>query len=746
MRNSWWLIVVIGVACTVQVHVLRAAENSTSATSVERTITPGERDHWAYHPMSHPAPPDIDDERWSRHPVDRFVKAAMDEAGVESLPQAGRAALLRRLSFDLTGLPPTPAELDAFLADPSPDAYEKQVERLLASPAYGERWAQHWLDLARFAETDGFEHDLLRPNAWRYRDWVIDALNRDLPYDQFVREQLAGDLLRPDDPAAAVATGFLLCGPDMPDINLQEERRHVVLNEMTATVGSTLLALQFGCAQCHDHKWDAITQHDFYHLRAYFESVDIFRDHPIPTAEERAAREAAETAWAPEDHQRDKRRRELEDTARRLFREKNPDERPTLEQALAELKEKDRTEHAELVEVVAKLPVLPELPMGRVVRDGKHRAGHLYLRGDFRQEGPELACRLPQVLASAEEKDSTVEADSENDAIPSRVALAAWITRGEHPLTARVMVNRLWQWHFGLGLAASSSDFGVMGSTPTHPELLDWLARRFVADGWGMKAMHRLLVTSKTYQLASGPYDANWSAEETHAAQEIFARSSAADPDNKWLWRRRRVRLDGESIRDAMLAVSGNLSDRRGGPGIRPPLPPEVTVTLLKDQWNISGDSDDHRRRSIYLFVRRNLRYPLFDVFDRPDTNASCAMRHESTTATQSLMLFNSEFSLQCAQWLAGELVRAAPDDVEQQIGGAYQRILNRVPTAEEVEQAQLFLSQQTDRLRSEGRTAAELALPVDIDASLCENPYAAAALVDFALALFNANEFVYLD
>lgn len=738
-------VLILLMLCTCAVYESRAAENSTTAAPTERAITDSERDHWAYHALADVEPPQVDDERWNRHPVDRFVKAAMVQAGIEPLPRASRAVLLRRLSFDLTGLPPSREEVLVFTRDDSPDAYAALVERLLASPAYGERYAQHWLDLARFAETDGFEHDLLRANAWRYRDWVIDALNRDLPYNEFLRQQLAGDLLHPDDPVAAVATGFLLCGPDMPDINLQEERRHVVLNEMTATVGSALLGLQLGCAQCHDHKWDAITQHDFYRLRGYFESVNIFRDHPIPTADERAARETAEAAWTHEDRERDKRRRALEELAYKLFREKNPDERPSLEQALAELKEEDRTEHAALVEAVASLPDLPELPLARIVREGKPRAAHLYLRGDFRNEGPALDCGLPQVLV-AHDKSTTAATAGGDEASSPRVALAEWITDPAHPLTARVMVNRLWQWHFGLGLAASSSDFGVMGAAPTHPELLDWLARRFVADGWSLKQMHRLLVTSEAYQLASSPYDASWTTAETAAAREIFARSAAVDPDNDWLWRRRRVRLDGESIRDAMLAAGDRLSQRRGGPGIRPPLPREVTVTLLKDQWNVTGDDEDHRRRSIYLFVRRNLRYPLFDVFDRPDTNASCAMRHESTTATQSLVLLNSAFSLESAQALACALVRAAPSDRTRQIEEAYLRILNRTPTSDEMEQAQEFLRKQAASLQAEGRAVHELALPIGIDADTLENPYAAAALVDLALALFNANEFVYLD
>ncbi len=711
------------------------AEQAASEGPPERPIAPAEREHWAYRPIAVVEPPTVADSRWNAHPVDRFLKAAMERRSVEPLPRAGKATLMRRVYLDLVGLPPTPREIREFLDDPSPMAYESLVERLLATSAYGERWAQHWLDLARYADTDGFEHDLVRPNAWRYRDWVIGALNRDVPFDEFVRLQLAGDLLRPGDADAAVATGFLLCGPDMPDLNLQDERRHVVLNEMTATVGSVFLAMQFGCAQCHDHKFDPIRQHDFYRLRAFFEPSDIFRDHPVPTAEELAARHAAEAAVDPKFKQADARRHELEELGRNRFREKNPDEPPSLKQSLAELSEEDRNEHQALVSELKNAPKLPELPLGRVVRDGQPRASHLYLRGDFRQPGPIVHCGFPRVLADGND-GQTISGE------PPRARLARWIASPENPLTARVIVNRLWQWHFGAALSAGASDFGVMGNEPSHPQLLDWLARRFIADGWSLKKMHRLLVTAQAYRTASTTFDHQWSVDEVGAAKNTWRSSQAVDPGNSLLWRRQRTRLEGEAIRDCMLTAADRLSTRRGGPGVRPPLPSEVTATLLKDQWVVTGDDEDHRRRGIYLFVRRNLRYPLFDVFDRPDTNSSCARRHESTTAPQSLALFNSEFSLQCARWLAGVVARDQSRDQASQIEAAYLRVLSRAPTADEGRAGLEFLDAQARLLRREGRTAKELALPEGNQG----DPFAVAALVDFCLALFNANEFVYLD
>ncbi len=315
---------------------------------------------------------------------------------------------------------------------------------------------------------------------------------------------------------------------------------------------------------------------------------------------------------------------------------------PSLIQVVAELNEDEGKLYRTLIKELREAPKLPELPQGRVMRDGEPTSGHFYYRGDFRQRGPAVTCGFPELLAPAD--DPAVE-QSEHP----RLQLAQWLVDGDNPLVARVMANRLWQWHFGVGLCSTPSDFGVMGSPPSHPELLDWLARRFIESGWSIKAMHRLLVTSEAYQMASGPSDREWPAELATAAQTTWRQSSARDPQNQSLWRRTRQRLEAETIRDAMLAASGGLSPRRGGPGIRPPLPPEVTVTLLKNQWVVSGDEEDHRRRGIYLFVRRNLRYPLFDVFDRPDTNASCPRRHESTTATQALAMFNSEFSLACA-------------------------------------------------------------------------------------------------
>ncbi|MDA1014197.1 MAG: DUF1549 and DUF1553 domain-containing protein, partial [Planctomycetota bacterium] len=511
------------------------AEAGESTNSVEKPILAEDRQHWAFQPLDRPPLPAVVDRTWPRNAIDQFILAKIEAAGMSPLPSADRFTLIRRLTFDLTGLPPTPRAIAEFISDQSPDAYDRLVERLLASPEYGVRWGQHWLDLARFAETDGFEHDHVRPDAWRYRDWVIDALNLDLPLDEFLRMQLAGDELQPDELSAAIPTGFLLCGPDMPDINRQDERRHTFLNEMTATVSSVMLGLQMGCAQCHDHKYDPISQLDFYRLRAFFEHDDLFKKHPVPTTEQRAVQ--------------------------RQFQ--------------------------------AKRQTPPPMPMGRVMRepDAVVKPSHLRIRGDFQRIGPRVFPEFPRIVNAT---DSKVPQPKPN-AVSSgrRTALAAWLTQPDHRLTTRVLVNRIWQFHFGQGLCRSPSDFGLMGEAPTHPQLLDWLATELPRQGWSLKRMHRLLLTSATYRQASRPTSRDWTPQQTAAARESWQLAKRQDPDNELLARMPRHRLEGEAIRDAILAAADDLNQRRGGPGIRPPLPKELLVTLLKNQWPVTADVQD---------------------------------------------------------------------------------------------------------------------------------------------------------
>ena len=590
----------------------------------EPPVTDQQREHWAFQRLDDGVVPKAD-AIGLVNPVDAFVHAKLRAAGLGFSPEAEKATLLRRVTMDLTGLPPSPAEVIAFLGDDSPDAYEREVDRLLASPRYGERWAQHWLDAARFAESDGFEFDHERPNAWRYRDWVIDSLNADTSFANFVRAQIAGDEVLTND---IEATGFLMAGPDMVDINLADERRHNFLNDMTSTVGEVFLGLSIGCAQCHDHRSDPISIHDFYRLRAFFDNtiIDPKKSKQLPST----VRE--ESAMVSESFVR--------------------------------------------------------------------------VRGDFRRRGDPVSPTFPRVLDPAG-KVVPAPAPGATSSM-RRAALAEWLVGSENALVFRVMANRLWLHHFGRGIVGTPNDFGKLGHRPSHPGLLDWLAR-LLRDGSSFKELHRMMVTSRTYrQVSRGPSTA-------------FQRNRLADPENLLFSRMSRRRLTGEAIRDSILHASNRLNLKPGGPGFRPHLAAEVRSTLLKNQWNPTSEETEHSRRSIYLFVRRNLRYPMFDVFDRPDTNASCGRRLVSTTAPQALTLFNSEFSRENAEQLAA-ILRASGKAPAEAVKEAYLRVFCRYPTANEQATAQEFLRMHSPVIGLDN------------------------AWADFCLALLNGNEAIYVD
>lgn len=622
------LVAVCSLAGLVSATTTVSADDADSAY-IELPIDQYDRDHWAFSPFDEPETPDLSNKNWCRNEIDRFVAHRLNQRGLSPQPSASRRTLIRRLSFDLTGLPPTPRQIDDFVCDSRPNAYKMLVDRLLESPQYGERWAQHWLDLARFAETDGFEHDKIRKDAWKYRDWVIDSLNNDMPYDEFIRRQLAGDEIYPDDESATIATRFCLCGPDMPDINLIEERRHAVLNELTSTVGEVLLGLQVGCAQCHDHKYDAISQADFYRLRAVFEpAVSLTKNRSLESLKE-------------------------------VFPFRQP--------------------------------------------------SRLMLRGDFRSPGPEVS---PGVIRVVSTEGNVYSPSPSEESAGLRTALAKWLTSSGNPLTARVMVNRIWQHHFGTGLVDTSSDFGVMGDDPSHPELLDWLATKLVQRGWKLKPMHRMIVMSATYRQRSRLAD-----DATATEMMTWTKAINEDASGRLLSRYPRWRLEGEAIRDAILLAAGQIHLKSGGPGIRPPLPKELVSTLLKNQWNVTEDESEHTRRSIYVFARRNLRYPIFEVFDRPSANASCPKRGISTTAPQSLHLLNSAFSLDMSRAMATSIMEGTQTN---QIEAAFLRTLGRPPSDPELNEARKFLS-ETNESDQDG-------------------------LDHLCLALINCNEFVTID
>ena len=641
-----------------------------AAESSGGKYTAAERNHWAFKPRATPAVPTFSssvDQKWAAHPIDAFVLKKLRDQGLSPAPPASRLALIRRVSVDLTGLPPTPEAVNAFLADRSPRAYEALVDRLLASPEYAERQARHWLDVVRFAESDGFEYDTHRSEAWQYRDYVIRSLAADKPYDQFLTEQLAGDEIDPANREMLVAASFNRLGPFRKNAGNQDKAyiRNEILTEMTNVVGSAFLGVTLGCARCHDHKFDPIRHTDYYRMQSFFATTE---HHDIPLSSE-----AEKADWQKRNEAVKK---ELADLRKRL-KATTGAEKAQIEQIIG-VKEKQLPEP------------LPELKTVR--SDPKlYFPVHVLERGSSDMPAAKMGMRPLGVLLAD-------DAAEWGEAIPQpRRKLAAWITDPHNPLTARVFANRLWQAHFGAGIVATPNDFGRMGARPTHPELLDWLANEVVANGWRQKPLHRMMVLSNTYRQASV-------AVPPAAVME-------KDPRNRYLWNFSRRRLQAEEMRDAMLQAAGLLNPQRFGPSVIPPIEPELVNLLYKpDQWAVTPDAAEHNRRSVYLFQKRNMRMPFMEVFDSPDTLLSCARRESSTHAPQALELLNGPVTRQAAVALADRLTKLPAN---RRIDEAFALVFNRPPVARERAASQRFLA---------------------------ANP-----LREFTLALFAANDFLYL-
>jgi uncharacterized protein DUF1553/uncharacterized protein DUF1549 len=753
---------------------LVAAAALLAAAAAQAEFTPTQKSHWAWKKPARPPVPKVKKLSWVRSPVDAFILVKLEQRGLQPAPAATREELIRRLAFDLTGLPPTPEEIDSFLADASPNAYEKIVDHYLASPAYGERWARHWLDLARYADTNGYEHDEVRPDAWRYRDYVVRSLNADKPYNRFIEEQLAGDEIAPGDADARIATGFNLLGPDMTDAANQAVRRQITLSDMTDTAGLVFLGLTLGCARCHDHKYEPITQKDYYRVQAFFSPAKFRKDIPVGTPEVLAQHGRVVAVYEKEVRTLRDQIDAIAGSARAELREQRIAALPEDVQTAFRTSEKQRTpaqqtlvdRHSPAVEppvreVAGKVPgslreryealakdlralelKKPSPPTCLGLQEDGPESPKTFLleRGELHARGAEIIPGVPTILGSG---PAVLPAPPGATSTGRRTLLAKWIASRDNPLTARVMVNRVWQHHFGRGIVPTPSDFGVRGESATHPELLDWLASYFVAGAggqrsgvgekavsspsprgaWSLKSLHRLILTSSAYR------------QSTRAP----AATRAADPENELFSRMNRRRLEAEAVRDAALAVAGRLNRMMGGPGVFPPIPEEARPG--KNVWPVSANPEDHTRRSLYIFVRRNLNYPALEVLDSPDSNQSCPRREVTTTAPQALALLNSPEMLENARHFARRLLKEAREE-EARIIYAYRLALGRKPSPSELQIAIEFLEKQTGQLR--GRPAGQLVLPKELPEGT--DPYASAALTDYCLALMNLNEFVYID
>ncbi len=715
---------------------------------------------WAFQPVAHPVPPEVRNRAWVRNPIDRFIAARLEREGVAPSAEADRVTLIRRLSFDLIGLPPSPAEIAEFTNDNRPDAYDRLVDRLLTSPHYGEKWARYWLDLARYGDSDGYERDPARPNAWRYRQWVIEALNRDMPYDEFTIEQLAGDLLPGDDVEAKVATGFQRNTFTNREAGVDRaEDRFEQLVSRTNTVGTVWLGLTVGCAQCHNHKFDPISQREYYQMMAFWtpvEEVDI--DAPLPgetgpylralPAYRRKRDELLNQYNIPEmaaawegklrqahlhpgiDVEWDyaltefragwdgwlkilnsdaaHRSRRLQDTFIDYFVISG--QTPDIDKdTAAKSKMKEVREKLEALE--ATLPPFAQAPTMAEMTNPPE--AHIALAGDFRSPGDKV---VPGTLA--------VLPALHIDNVPPRLALARWIVSHDNPLTARVAVNRFWQELFGRGIVRTSEDFGAQGEKPSHPELLDWLASEFMDRGWSMKAITRLIVTSATYRQSS------------ITRKELEAK----DPDNALLARQTRVRLPAELIRDAALSASGLLNPAIGGPSVFPPQPPGVSELTyggdLKWKENVGAE---RYRRGLYIHFQRTSPYPELVNFDAPDSRLACTRRRRSNTPLQALNLLNDAAFFEAAQGLAARTLREVPDDFRARLSYAFELVLSRAPNAHELDDLAKYYGVQKALFEKDDKSAA-LAAPYVPD-GVSQGDMA--AWVGVSRVLMNLDEFV---
>jgi len=690
----------------------------------DRPLTPEERAFWAFRPPVKRETPN------GAHPVDAFLSSVIVDKKLTPAAPADKRTLVRRAYLDLVGLPPTPDEVAAFVNDPATDAFQSLIDKLLASPHYGERWGRHWLDLVHYADSGGYERDFDWPTMWRYRGYVVDAFNNDKPYDLFLREQLAGDEIAPDSAESNIATGYLRL---VLDNNIKDERTRMdELDDYVATTSLAFLGMTTGCARCHNHKFDPIPQKDYYRMQAVFFSTKD-RDYPLVSPETVAALDAADSAIDDKQDPLRESVREIEAPYReQIFKQKlqalpgyyraswetppaERDEGQRLnarqveamrrgiksEEVLARLAEAEKAERLRLLDEIAALDEQrPEpYPTARTItEEGRDPFPSYFLhRGNPDSKGSRMEPGVLSVAARSEV--SFPEPPPTASTSGRRRAFADWIASKDNPLTARVMVNRIWQHHFGEGIARTPSNFGTTGEPPSHPELLDWLAVEFVESGWSVKHMHRLMMTSAAYQRASDDVAANLKIER----------------DNRSFWRMPRTRLEAEILRDSTLAVAGTLDLTLGGPAVHPYINPSLFQGSTGRTWPGQPIGDRAAwRRSLYVFSKRSIRYPMFEAFDQPDMVASCDRRARSTVAPQALLLMNNAGILMQARFFAQRLQLEAGPELDAQIDRAFKLALARPPRESEKAQAKAFIE---------------------------SGPH---GLVDFCQTLFNLNEFVY--
>lgn len=745
------------------------ADASGTVARSEMVVTDQDRNHWAYRRLESPVLPAVKGGA-PDHPVDRFIRAALEKKHLSPAGRADGRTIIRRIYFDLVGLPPSPERIERFLADWKKNsrlAVERLVDELLASPQYGERWARHWLDVARYADSDGQESDADRRTAYRYRDFVIRSLNEDLPFDTFVQWQLAGDELDPDNPVALAATGFIAAGTHaaLPDNLMEEERirtRFNELDDMISTTGSAFLGLTLACARCHDHKYDPVPRRDYYRMLSAFNGGDRAEVPLASLAEVRGHREMDKEWKARFDKAKralDKYRKEIASRHERAIREAKiealnlkVEEKELLKsdseegRALAkkfsrELKiedkdysaalsgeEKERWEmrREELKEIEGAKPKPLPTAFGFADFGPEPRETFLLARGDFHAKSePVQLGFLTALIRGKTPEDYWGEARAtrlRDDSSQQRRALAEWMTDLDHgagSLVARVIVNRVWQHHFGEGIVRTVNDFGTRADPPTHPELLEWLAREFVQGGWKLKPLHRGIMTSEAY------------LEDTAFDSE----KAKIDPENRLLWRRRPLRVEAEILRDAMLCAGGSLNPEMFGPAVKVPIQKEaIQARNMKDPYPTDiRESSETLRRSVYMFHKRVVQHPLMQAFDGPDAQASCGRRENTTVAPQALALLNDRFVRARAMEFAERLEREAGSEIAAQIRLAWLIALGREPRAEELSSSEQFME-------------AQAAARSDREGSAAKTNPARLALADFCQAVFALNEFVYID